>query len=185
MQMLHEMSRDDMNSTFADTYLKASIKGKEEAVYVSEFCSDYVNVKSVPEGEWHEVGYDDINLYTSDLGMFVDGSHLYYLARRPERQWRRGTRAQVCTAYSLSNDGSSMRLDIRGDLGGSWFERAIDYFFNNRAPDSCIINRDWAFAGDVLFFRSVPIGTKDGSVVHIYEHLRDVQLPKLEGLTYV
>lgn len=187
MNMLHEMQRGDRNATFADTYLTAFKGDSEVAVYVYEFPNDdEVCVKYLNTHEQETIDCDNLNFRSSDLGMFRDENRLVYLARRPERQWRRGTRHSVCRAYVLYDGGEVRRVEIRGDLGTAWFECAMEHFLLNQPLQKDVINRDLAFAGNTLFFRTVPIGERiSGNEIKIYNFLQEVELPKIEGYKYV
>lgn len=190
MQMLHEMEAGDRNATFSDTYTTALLpNGRTCTVYLSEFSSrDEVLVRDVTTNDDYDtISIDDLNFATTDLGMYHDGDFLYYLARRPERQWRRGVRSSTCRVYRLEDDGSVARLNIRDSLGHTWFEKAIDHFFlHEEERGDGVVGRDWAFSGDMLYFRSLPVGRRiSGSEIKIFDYLTDLSLPELEGYTYV
>lgn len=178
--MLHEMSTSDKNNTFVDTFCLAVVNNDVCTVKVLGFQNDG-RVLVVPyRGEETTISLDELQLGNSDLGMFKDTKgETYYIARRPQRQWRRGIRSSTLLAYHLKEDGEISRKSIENDF----CHRIARHFLEKRKDLRGIINPNFAVVKGVLWFRTLPVGMVDtkSKVVTLNTKLN---LPELEGYTY-
>jgi len=165
MNVLHEMSIDDMNASYASTY--ALINNR--CVHLSDFFCDedynepYVFYKHLDESDSQSTHINDITLCQTDLGMFEDedGSVLY-IARKAERQWKRGLRTHNLLAYSFKEGGEVTIADIGVRRGA----RVAKFFLEKQGYSTKNITRDMCVTKGYLFFRNLPIGKviKDGVI---------------------
>lgn len=160
LNYLHEMSREDIVRSFGDTYVAAHIEGLgRRAVRVMDANGHSLTCEV--GGRVVQVDYSAVDLEQPDLGMMWSGGKLYYVARNPDRQWRRGLRARAMTVYTLNPDGSSVLKKMQPNM----VKAVAKYFIEGNTTNECILSRDFARRGKYLFFRSIPVGTvKDGVV---------------------
>jgi len=167
--MLHEMSVDDRNASFADCY------GLYEGtcVYICSF--DYDNIARIqyPNGEEEEVDCFDLDLTEPEYGMVRLGNTLFYLAKHAVRQWRRGVKPSLLTAYILDVKGSvasSVPNEIKHEVMKVCVEKTL--------RGEGVINRDFGIAHGLLYFRTLPIGEVEGNVIKLHTNCF---IPNLTG----
>jgi len=180
MNVLHEMTREDRNASYSDTYMLATQGETLKAVHILEFGDeDTAFVNWLDRDETQTISIDSLHLTNTDLGMYVDGNDVYYVARRAERQWRRGMRSSTLSLYLLHASG---RVQHCRANSATFMQKMATYFLEKQTPPEPILSRDFAFAEDTLFFRSIPVGHREGNTIVLTTPLK---LPALEGYSYV
>lgn len=160
LNYLHEMSREDILRSFADTYIAVYVEGQgRRSAYVIGAESDRLECRIGKNTVM--VPYSDVDLEQPDLGMMWYNGTLYYISRNPDRQWRRGLRARGLSVYILGPDGSSVLQQPSNNL----LAKIARYFIEGSSTNENIISRDFARRGKYLFFRSIPVGTVYKDVV--------------------
>jgi len=182
--MLEEMTVDDRNASYAETYclLESDNLSTLTTVRIQHFTSEDEAVVIDIEGMEYRVGINRLRLVNSDLGMFRHSDNsIYYVARVAQRQWRRGLRNSTLFSYKLSEDGSIRPVSVP-----SIFCMAIASHFlpPNRELGEGVINRDFAVVGDILWFRTLPVGGVVSHTDKIIKPKTKLKLPDLEGWSY-
>lgn len=160
----NEMTREDLSRSFGETYCRAHIDGNETAVRVLSFnsASDAVVVPiDTISGQAINISTANLDFSMPDLGMVRLGSETYYAARSATRQWRRGLREQGIILYKLRHTGAVVRQQGRMPN----FSRFVRKVLLHQEQHDTVINNNFARVGKWLFFRNLPVGTVDGTVV--------------------
>jgi hypothetical protein len=160
LNYLHEMSREDISRSFNETYIAVNVAGEgRRAAYVVGVGRS--SISCVIGGKTREIPHIDIDLEQPDMGMMWLKGDLYYVARNPDKQWRRGLRARGMSMYALGVDGSSVWQSIQN----SQMKHIARYFIEGSTTHENILSRDFARRGKYLFLRSIPVGTIKGGVL--------------------
>lgn len=153
------MNSRDRESSFAGTYVRAEVEGRWRAVYVERVAGERLGVRVGSNKDYMELGADCFDLTQPDLGMMWWRGNLYYISRRPARQWRRGLRPKGLTVYKLMADGLVTRQEANSEL----LQAIAFQFLEGNRPHECVLSPNFGRRGKLLYFRSVPVGTISGT----------------------
>lgn len=173
----NEMTDEDLRRTFCDTFLM-----HEGRVVLVSHIEDGTAILRNSFGNNKEVSVHELDFTMPDIGMTRIKDKTYYVARQPQRQWRRGFRPNYCAYYLLGSDGSVEKVST-GRIATNPFTLA-KFILENPAHDT-VLNTNFARRGKWLFFRSLPIGkvNKDKQVESDCPDYMKPELP--EGYSYV
>lgn len=159
----NEMTREDLSRSFGETYCRAIVEGVDKAVRIVGFNSptEAVVVPIEAGNRGSVINTQDIDFSMPDLGMVRVGEATYYVARAATRQWRRGLRQQGLVMYKLEPSGRVARTNMESRL----FTAVARKVLLPQPPHDTIIDSNYARVGKWMFFRNLPIGTVEGSIV--------------------
>lgn len=177
MNYLDEMSSNDIHTSFSGTFVGAYINNTLRSVYITEVNGENLDVEV--GGELLSVHTSALELTQPDLGMFYYNGRLLYVARKAERQWRRGLRSRTLKVMELRGDGDVQDVPVSHDLG-----TAIARHFIEQSPahQQCL-SRDMGVVEGLVFLRNVPVGRKEGNVITMFGGMP--VMPPIEGIEYV
>jgi len=177
---LSEMNVEDRNRSYSDSYVLATLQGRKRAVYVVEFHSseNTVFVKDML-GKHHELPLSAIDTELPDCGMIWHRGELMYVAKLPQRQWKRGLTSKQLAVYLLSQEGTA----YPNGCSTSTLRSVIATVFENTIQHPNVLSRDFGRRGKYLFFRSLPVGVFQKNVCDLYTPISNP--PEIEGIEYV
>lgn len=171
MNFLNEMSSADIQHTFNNTYIKVLHNNSWKAGFVHSVGPNYLDVTlGTQDAGLTRIPFSAVDLSQSDLGMMWYAGVLYYVARRAERQYRRGLRNDGIVTYCLRADGSS----VCSRPSGALFHKIAKFFLEGEIKHNNIFSRDFGRKGQILWFRSLPIGVFNKDLLTVYS---EVSLP--------
>lgn len=177
MNILTEMSREDRQRSYDETYVSVTINNTPTVVLISSFDDNNVYGYDVKTRKSIVFSVLDIDTEVPDLGMCWHNNTLYYVCRQPERQWRRGVRVRGLKAYILGSDGSSTKQNPTTNLVESIL---VKYIEDKGEQNDNVITRDFGRKGNMLFFRSLPVGMFKGKSLMMYYNIPLNNIPYFE-----
>lgn len=177
LNYLDEMSVEDRRASFLNTYIKVRYKDAWRAARCIDFYDNNVRVIIPNYGE-HTIPVQDVDVSMPDLGMFWWEGRLLYVSRQAERQWRRGLRCRGLVIHQLEENGRSSTFR---NTSSSFVEAMSKAFLEGHFSHECILTRDFARKGKLLYFRTIPVGrfTSPSSVKLFFKNI-----PEIEGIVY-